>query len=187
MKKITIPADKKELLSLRAGDAVEIYGTIYTARDAAHKRLCEMIASGEELPFELENAVIYYTGPCPKKEGQIINSCGPTTSGRMNKYAPTLYEKGAAGAIGKGPVSNEVKQAMQKAGAVYFIATGGAGALISLSVTEMEEIAFPELGAESIKRLKVAGFPAIVGVDAFGGDVYISGPEAYKKQNGETV
>lgn len=181
MIKLNVPAKPEELKALKAGDSVLLSGTIYTARDAAHKRLCEMIAAGEKLPFDLDGAIIYYTGPCPKKEGQIINSCGPTTSGRMDKYAPTLYANGAKGAIGKGPIASEVIDAMKKSGAVYFIATGGAGALISLSVTAMEEVAFMELGAESIKRLTVKDFPVIVGVDSNGEDIYKFGPEKYKK------
>lgn len=182
MKKLTIPAGKEQLLELKAGDAVLLSGIIYTARDAAHKKLTEMISAGEPLPFDLNGAVIYYAGPCPAKPGQIFNSCGPTTSGRMDKYAPIIYENGASGAIGKGQIADSVKETMKKYGAVYFVATGGAGALIAGCVTSAQEVAFPELGAEAIRQLEIKDLPVIVGVDAYGNDLYETGYIEYKQK-----
>ena len=167
-----LPLTKAQIRSLRAGDVLTLTGTIYTARDAAHKRLCEMIAAGETLPFPLEGAFIYYCGPCPAPDGAIIGSCGPTTSSRMDAYAPTMYACGASGAIGKGRISAAVKESMQKYGAVYLLATGGAGALLAGCVKAAEVVAFPELGAEAIRRLEVVSMPLIVGVDSTGRDVY---------------
>lgn len=176
---LKLPFTKEEALALHAGDAVFLSGTIYTARDAAHKRLVELIHAGAPLPFPLKGAVIYYAGPCPPKPGQVMNSCGPTTSGRMDRYAPELYALGAAGAIGKGKLGAEVRRAMGEAGAVYFIATGGAGALISRCVTEAEVVAFPELGAEAIRRIEVRDMPVIVGIDTRGEDIYETGRQKY--------
>ena len=167
-----LPLGKTELRALRAGDVVTLTGTIYTARDAAHKRLCEMLAAGETLPFPLEGAFLYYCGPCPAPEGAVIGSCGPTTSSRMDAYAPALYAHGASGAIGKGRIGAAVKDAMREYGAVYLLATGGAGALLAGCVKSAEVVAFPELGAEAVRRLEVAGMPLVVGVDAAGRDVY---------------
>lgn len=167
-----LPLTKEQIRTLRAGDVVTLTGTIYTARDAAHKRLCEMIAAGEELPFPLEGAFLYYCGPCPAPKGAVIGSCGPTTSSRMDAYAPVLYAYGAAGAIGKGRIGADVKAAMQRYGAVYLLATGGAGALLAGCVKSAEVVAFPELGAEAIRRLEVTAMPLIVGVDTEGQDLY---------------
>ncbi len=169
--KLTLPMTKDEARALRAGDAVLLTGTIYTARDAAHKRLCAMIDAGDALPFALEGAAIYYAGPCPTKPGHVFGSCGPTTSGRMNAYAPRLFDLGVQCTIGKGPLSNEVLEAIIRNGAVYFCAAGGAGALISKCVKSAETVAFDDLGAEAITRLEVEGFPAIVGIDSMGNSV----------------
>lgn len=169
---LKLPLTKEEVRSLRAGDVVTLTGTIYTARDAAHKRLCGMIEAGEPLPFSLEGAILYYCGPCPAPEGAVIGSCGPTTSSRMDAYAPILYAHGASGAIGKGRIGTDVKAAMRKFGGVYLLATGGAGALLAKCVKSAEVVAFPELGAEAVRRLEVVDLPLIVGVDATGEDVY---------------
>ena len=172
MMELKLPLTKTQIRALRAGDVVTLTGTIYTARDAAHKRLCEMISAGESLPFPLEGAFLYYCGPCPAPEGAVIGSCGPTTSSRMDAYAPVLYARGASGAIGKGRIGDAVKSAMREYGAVYLLATGGAGALLAKCVTSAEIVAFPELGAEAIRRLEVVEMPLIVGVDAEGRDLY---------------
>ena len=169
---LKLPLTKEEIRSLRAGDVVTLTGTIYTARDAAHKRLCGMIEAGEPLPFSLEGSILYYCGPCPAPEGAVIGSCGPTTSSRMDAYAPILYAHGASGAIGKGRIGTDVKAAMRKFGGVYLLATGCAGALLAKCVKSAEVVAFPELGAEAVRRLEVVDLPLIVGVDATGEDVY---------------
>lgn len=170
-----LPLDKETAAKLRAGDRALITGVVYTARDAAHKRLAGMLERGEDLPFELKGQVIFYAGPCPAKPGRVIGSVGPTTSGRMDVYAPALLDLGLAGMIGKGPRSREVVDSMIKNGAVYFAATGGAGALLAESVKEAEVIAFPELGAEAIRRLRVEDFPAFVAIDSRGGNLYERG------------
>lgn len=179
--KITAPLSKAEVKKLRAGDSVLISGIVYTARDAAHKRLIEMHSRGEELPFPIENSVIYYVGPTPAKEGQVIGSCGPTTSGRMDAYAPELIELGETGMIGKGARCENVVEAMKKHTAVYFAAIGGAGALLSSRVLKSEPVAFPDLGAEAILRLTVRDFPAVVVIDSFGNNAYNTEREKYKK------
>ncbi|MDR2360273.1 MAG: FumA C-terminus/TtdB family hydratase beta subunit [Oscillospiraceae bacterium] len=158
---------------LRAGDTVLLSGSVYTARDAAHKKLFELLDIGAELPFELRGAVIYYAGPTPAKNGFAIGSCGPTTSARMNKFAPRLFALGLSATIGKGEVSAAVTDALKHSGAVYFCAIGGAGALIARHISAVEEIAFPELGCESVKRLTLDRLPLIVGVDSCGGSVFI--------------
>ena len=157
-------------------------GVVYTARDAAHKRLCQAIDRGERLPFALKGAVIYYAGPCPAKPGQVMNSCGPTTSGRMDKYAPALYGQGQKAAIGKGQIGGQVVEAMKEHTGVYFIATGGAGALISKCMTSAEIVAYADLGAEAIRRVTVENLPLIVGVDCQGRDIYQLGQEQWKKE-----
>ena len=172
MIEITLPMDKDTVRSLRAGDVVRLSGIIYTARDAAHKRLCDMIKNGEPTPISIKNAVLYYCGPCPEKPGDVIGSCGPTTSYRMDAYAPVLYDNGADGAIGKGVIGKNVKEAMKKNGGVYFIATGGAGALLKSHVKACETVAFGELGAEAVRKLYVENMPLIVGVDSEGTDIY---------------
>jgi fumarate hydratase subunit beta len=182
VKKLTTPLTDDVVRDLRAGDAVEISGVIYQARDAAHKKLVALLQAGEPLPFELEGAVVYYMGPSPAKPGNPIGSAGPTTSGRMDAYAPLLMEHGLKGMIGKGLRAAEVKQAMQDHTAVYFAATGGAGALLARRITGNEVIAWPELGAEAVARLEVVAFPAIVVNDCHGGDLYEEGRAKYAKE-----
>jgi len=160
--------------TLRAGDEVLLSGNIFTARDATHKRLVEAISRGEEVPLPLKDQIIYYTGPTPAPPGRPIGSCGPTTSSRMDSFAPTLLVKGLRGMIGKGDRSREVVEAIKKFSAVYFIATGGAGALISQYVKEAELIAYSDLGPEAIYRLEVIEFPIIVGIDSQGRNIYHS-------------
>ena len=181
-KKITTPLTDEVVKDLRAGDAVEITGVLYQARDAAHKRLVALIEAGEQLPFELAGAVVYYMGPSPAKPGNVIGSAGPTTSGRMDAYAPLLMQHGLKGMVGKGLRTAEVKQAMRDETAVYFAATGGAGALLAKRIVGNEVIAYPELGAEAIARLEVVDFPAIVVMDCHGGDLYEEGRAKYTRQ-----
>ncbi|MBR5773610.1 MAG: fumarate hydratase C-terminal domain-containing protein [Clostridia bacterium] len=157
---------------LRAGDSVVLSGTVYTARDAAHKRITEIMASGGELPFSLDGAVIYYAGPTPAPEGLAIGSCGPTTSSRMDGFAPLLLDNGLIAMIGKGQRSDEVCAAIERNGAVYFCAIGGAGALASKCIRSSEVIAFDDLGCESVKKLEIENFPLIVAIDCKGGNLY---------------
>lgn len=164
--------DKKEFLTLRAGDEVLLSGTIYTARDAAHKKMSELLAKGEPLPFPLQNQTIYYLGPSPAKPGQVIGSAGPTTATRMDRYTPQLLDLGLAGMIGKGRRSQEVIEAMIRNGAVYFAAIGGAGALLSKAITASELVAWEELGTEAVRKLTIKNFPAIVVIDAAGKNLY---------------
>jgi fumarate hydratase subunit beta len=152
--------------------SVTLSGTVYTARDAAHARLYTMIQNGEPLPFEIAGSGIYYAGPCPDMPERVINSCGPTTSSRMNAYAPTLYDMGLAFVIGKGPVSQDVRDAIMRNNAVYFAAVGGAGALIASHITAVTDIAFEDLGAEAIRRLTFERVPLIVAIDSQGNCVY---------------
>jgi fumarate hydratase subunit beta len=152
---------------------------IYTARDAAHKRLCELADKGEPLPLDIENCTIYFVGPTPAKEGQAIGSAGPTTSYRMDAYSPTLIEKGLTGMIGKGKRGPEVVAAMKEHGAVYFGAIGGCGALLSKCIKKAEIVAYEDLGAEAIRRLEVVDFPAVVVIDSLGNNLYESGRQAY--------
>ena len=182
VKKITTPLTDEVVRDLKAGDAVEITGVIYQARDAAHKKLVALIESGDALPFELQGAVVYYMGPSPAKPGKPIGSAGPTTSGRMDAYAPLLMKHGLKGMIGKGLRTAEVKQAMVDETAVYFAATGGAGALLAQRITGNEVIAWPELGAEAVARLDVVDFPAIVVNDCHGGDLYEEGRAKYARE-----
>ena len=169
---IQAPINKEEAAALRAGDYVYISGTIYTARDAAHKRMYETLAQGGEPPLEMENNVIYYMGPSPAREGRPIGSAGPTTASRMDKYAPDLLDLGLIGMIGKGKRSQAVKEAIVRNGAVYFAAVGGAGALLSKSITKSEMIAYDDLGTEAIRKLEVKDFPVIVVIDSEGTDLY---------------
>ena len=169
---IQAPINKEEAAVLRAGDYVYISGTIYTARDAAHKRMYETLAQGGELPLEMEDNVIYYMGPSPAREGRPIGSAGPTTASRMDKYAPDLLDLGLIGMIGKGKRSQAVKEAIVRNGAVYFAAVGGAGALLSKSITKSEVIAYDDLGTEAIRKLEVKDFPVIVVIDSEGTDLY---------------
>ena len=173
-KEIIAPISKDVAKELRAGDMVYISGTIYTARDAAHKRMVETLSKGEKLPIEMEGNVIYYMGPSPAREGRPIGSAGPTTSSRMDKYAPTLLDMGLGAMIGKGKRSKEVIDAIVRNGAVYFAAIGGAGALLSKAIVEAEVIAYDDLGTEAIRRLKVERFPAIVVIDSTGNNLYES-------------
>ena len=177
---IKTPLDEETIKNLKAGDQVFITGVIYTARDAAHKRLVEALDKGEKLPFDLTNQTVYYMGPSPAKPGQVIGSAGPTTSGRMDSYAPRLMAAGLKGMIGKGNRSQSVKDAIKKYKAVYFAAIGGAGALISKSIKKAEVIAYEELGAEAIRRLEVENFPATVINDIYGGDLYEQGKAKYQ-------
>lgn len=177
VKRIQTPLRREQLADLHAGDQVLISGEIYTARDAAHKRLVELVEQGKPLPFDMKDQIIYYVGPCPAKEGQVIGSCGPTTSGRMDAYAPTLIRLGETGMIGKGERQPEVYEAMQQYGCVYFGATGGAGALLASCVEKVEEIAYPDLLSESVKKLTVKDFPVIVIGDIFGNNLYRRHPE----------
>jgi fumarate hydratase subunit beta len=176
---INAPLTNEYLKTLKAGDTAKINGVIYTARDAAHKRLIALIENGESLPFDFKEQIIYYVGPCPAKPGAVIGSAGPTTSGRMDKYAPKLIELGLTGMIGKGYRSPEVIAAMIKYGAVYFGAIGGAGALIAKTIIKEEVIAFPELGPEAIRKLTVVEFPVIVIIDAYGNNMYELGAQKY--------
>lgn len=176
---VSTPFTKEDAKKLSAGDAVLISGVVYTARDAAHKRMTEMLARGEALPFDLKNQIIYYVGPCPAKPGQVIGSCGPTTSGRMDAYAPAFIRLGQTGMIGKGLRSQAVVDAMTECGAVYFGAIGGAGALLAKSVVASEVVAFPDLGAEAVRRLTVKNFPATVIIDAAGRSLYEEGRKKY--------
>ena len=177
--KITAPLSREEARKLRAGDSCLISGVIYTARDAAHKRLCDHVAKGEELPVDLKDAVIYFVGPTPSKPGQAIGSAGPTTSYRMDAYSPTLISLGQTGMIGKGKRGEEVIQAMKEHGAVYFGAIGGCGALLGKCVKSAEIVAYEDLGAEAIRRLVVEDFPAVVVIDSEGNNLYESGRRNY--------
>ena len=170
--KLLTPLTENAARDLKAGDIVKITGYIYTARDAAHKRMTEAAAKGEKLPFDPKNQIIYYVGPTPAKPGQVIGSAGPTTSGRMDAYAPKMMELGLTGMIGKGKRSAAVKDAMKKYGAVYFAATGGAAALISGHIKQAEVIAYDDLGTEAVRRLYVEDFPAVVVIDSNGNDLY---------------
>ncbi len=172
--------DRNILKSLKTGDQVLLSGEIYTGRDAAHKKLVDLINQGKPLPISLKDSAIYYTGPCPKKEGMPIGSCGPTTSGRMDAYAPILLDLGQAVMIGKGERDQNVIDACQKNNAVYLAAAGGAGALLAKCVQECQVLAFPELLSEAIHRLKVKDMPLIVAIDVNGNDIYKIGREKYK-------
>lgn len=180
-KHITVPYDEGTAKQLRSGDYVYITGTIYTARDAAHKRMYEALEQGKELPFDINHNVIYYMGPSPAREGRPIGSAGPTTASRMDKYAPALLDIGLKGMIGKGKRSDDVKQAIVRNGAVYFAAVGGAGALLSKSILSSEVIAYDDLGTEAIRKLQVKDFPVIVVIDSEGNNLYETAIEAYKE------
>ena len=178
-KKIQAPLTREAARELRAGDSCLISGVIYTARDAAHKRLCELVAQGKELPLEIKDAIIYFVGPTPAKPGQAIGSAGPTTSYRMDAYSPTLISIGQTGMIGKGKRSAEVVGAMKEHGAVYFGAIGGCGALLSKCIKKAEIIAYEDLGAEAIRRLEVEDFPVVVIIDSEGNNLYETGRKEY--------
>ena len=180
--KLTTPLTDASVEKLHAGDTVEITGTIYVGRDAAHKRMVEALDRGEKLPVDLTGQIIYYMGPSPTKPGQVIGSAGPTTSGRMDAYAPRLMQEGLKGMIGKGLRAAPVKDAMKKYKAVYFAATGGAAALIAQRIKKAQVIAYEELGAEALQKLEVEDFPVIVVNDMFGGDAYEDGKKKYAKK-----
>ena len=177
---IQAPMSREDAKKLRAGDYVYITGTIYTARDAAHKRMQETLEKNEALPLEMAGNLIYYMGPSPAREGRPIGSAGPTTASRMDKYAPTLLDMGLIGMIGKGKRSDAVKEAIVRNGAVYFAAVGGAGALLSKSITRSEVIAYDDLGTEAIRKLEVENFPVIVVIDTEGNNLYESAIEKYR-------
>ena len=176
---ITAPLSREKARELRAGDSCLLSGTIYTARDAAHKRLCALIKAGEELPIDLRDSVIYFVGPAPAKAGQIIGSAGPTTSYRMDAYSPMLIARGQTGMIGKGRRGEEVITAMKEHGAVYFAATGGCGALLSRCIRKKELVAYEDLGAEAVCRLEVEDFPVTVVIDSLGNNLYETGRKQY--------
>ncbi len=180
-KKIKTPLTEDVIEDLKCGDLVEITGVIYTARDAAHKRLVDLIKEGKNLPFDLRGAIIYYVGPTPAKPGKVIGSAGPTTSYRMDPYAPFLLEKGLKGMIGKGKRSKEVRDAIIKYKGIYFASTGGAAALLAKHIKSAEVVAYEDLGPEAIRRLYVEDFPAIVVNDIYGNDLYEEGVKKYKK------
>lgn len=180
-KYIETPLTKEKVKDLRAGDYVYITGTIYTARDAAHKRMIEELAEGKELPFEIENQILYYLGPTPNREGQVIGSAGPTTSSRMDKYALTLLDLGQTGMIGKGKRNEDVISSMKKNTAVYFAAVGGAGALLSQCIKKSEVIAYDDLGTEAIRKLYVEKLPVITVIDCKGNNLYETAAEKYRR------
>lgn len=182
IKYIKTPLSAETVKSLHAGDVVRITGPIYTARDAAHKRLYEALGRGEQLPLDLTDNVIYYVGPSPTKPGEVVGSAGPTTSGRMDKYTPTMIRQGMRGMIGKGSRSKEVIDACVEYGAVYFVAIGGAAAVIAQSIKHETMIAFEDLGPEAIRRYDVEDFPAIVCIDSEGNDFYKVGIAKYSKE-----
>lgn len=182
IKKLTTPLTDEAIRGLKAGDSVMLSGVIYTARDKAHKRLTETLAAGKELPVDLKDQLIYYVGPAPAKPGQPIGSCGPTTSSRMDSYAPVLIrEAGLKGMLGKGPRSKEVVDAMKEQTAVYLAAIGGTGVAISHSVKKAEVIAYEDLGTCAIRRLEVENLPCIVAIDCEGGNLYEQGVAQYKQ------
>ena len=176
---ISVPMSPETARTLKAGDSVLLSGVIYTARDAAHKRLCELAAQGKELPLDVKDSIIYFVGPTPAKPGEVIGSAGPTTAYRMDAYSPTLIRLGLTGMIGKGKRSPEVIDAMKECGAVYFGAIGGCGALLSRCIKKAEIIAYEDLGAEAIRRLEVENFPVVVIIDAEGNNLYETGKANY--------
>ena len=180
-KHLTVPFGEKEATELRSGDYVYLTGTIYTARDAAHKRMFETLERGEELPFDIRNNIIYYMGPSPAREGRPIGSAGPTTASRMDKYAPTLLDLGQRGMIGKGKRSEEVRKAIIRNKAVYFAAVGGAGALLSKSIVSSEVIAYDDLGTEARRRLEVENLPVITVIDCEGNNLYETAIKEFQK------
>lgn len=179
---VKVPLSKEDAKSLKVGDYVYLTGTIYSARDAAHKRMSETLEKGEALPIEMEGNVIYYMGPSPAREGRPIGSAGPTTSGRMDPYAPTLLDLGLRGMIGKGKRTKEVKDAVVRNGAVYFAAVGGAGALLSHCIKTAEVVAYDDLGPEAIHKLEVVELPAVVVMDSEGNDLYETATKQYCKE-----
>lgn len=181
--RITTPFTRNVARELKAGDSCLVSGIIYTARDAAHKRLCELIAENKPLPLDIKDSIVYFVGPTPAKPGEAIGSAGPTTSYRMDAYSPDLIKLGQTGMIGKGKRGPEVIEAMKKYGAVYFGAIGGCGALLSKCIKKAEVIAYDDLGAEAIRKLEVMDFPVIVVIDSEGNNLYETGPQKYLKSN----
>ncbi len=179
--RLKTPISDRDVEKLKAGDRVLINGIIYTGRDAAHKRLTDLLKEGEALPFDIKGQIIYYVGPTPAKPGQVFGSAGPTTSYRMDAYSPLLMERGLKGMIGKGMRSDAVKEAMKKYKVVYFAATGGAGALLAKRVKKAEVVAYEDLGPEAVRRLEVEDLPVIVVNDIYGNDLYIEGTKRYQK------
>ena len=182
--KIELPLTDEKVEKLHAGEAVELSGIMYVGRDAAHKKILEALDKGEKLPLDLQGVTIYYMGPSPAKPGQAIGSAGPTTSGRMDGFVPRLMAEGLKGMIGKGLRNQSVKDSIKKYKGVYFAAIGGAGALISKSIKEAEVIAYPELGAEALRKIKVKDFPVVVVNDMHGGDLYSTAKEKYRTYEG---
>lgn len=182
-KHLNVPFDREETVKLKAGDYVYLSGTIYTARDAAHKRMHETLQKGGELPFDLQDNVIYYMGPSPAREGRPIGSAGPTTASRMDKYAPSLLDLGLRGMIGKGRRSDAVIEAIVRNRAVYFAAVGGAGALLSRAIISSEIIAYDDLGTEAIRKLEIKDFPVIVVIDCEGNNLYDTAILQYAEKN----
>lgn len=180
-RQMQIPPDPKEVKELRAGDYVKLSGIIYTARDAAHKRMSEALERGEKLPIDIEGAVIYYMGPSPAREGRPIGSAGPTTASRMDKYTPGLLDLGIAGMIGKGKRTREVQEAIVRNQAVYFAAVGGAGALLSKRILSSQVVAYEDLGTEAIRKLEVKDFPVIVVIDSEGNNLYDTAAKEWRK------
>ena len=179
---ITVPVTKEEIQDLRAGDYVYLTGVIYTARDAAHKRMDEALSEGKELPLDIKNQMIYYMGPSPAREGRPIGSAGPTTASRMDKYAPRLLDLGLGGMIGKGKRSQAVRDAIVRNKAVYFAAVGGAGALLSKCIKKADVIAYDDLGTEAIRRLEIEDLPAIVVIDSEGNNLYETAVKEYAEE-----
>lgn len=181
MKRLTLPLTREQALSLRAGDTVLLTGHLYTGRDAAHRRLVELLERGEPLPFPIEGETIYYVGPAPARPGAAVGPAGPTTSYRMDAYTPPLLERGLRVMIGKGKRSEAVIEGMKRHGAVYLGATGGAAALIARSIVKAEVICYEDLGAEAVHRFEVVGFPAVVLIDSQGNNLYETGPAMYRE------
>ena len=180
-RRIQVPLQEKDIEEVRAGDYVYLTGTIYTARDAAHKRMYESMKKGETLPIELKGNVLYYLGPSPAREGQVIGSAGPTTSSRMDKYTPDMLDEGLKGMVGKGKRSTEVVEAIKRNHAVYFAAVGGAGALLAQCIKEAQVVAYEDLGTEAIRRLYIEDLPVIVVIDKEGNNLYETAAEKWKK------
>jgi len=180
--KATAPLTEADVAQLRAGDHVKFYGTMYTARDAAHRRMVTALTEGKPLPFDINGAIIYYVGPSPARPGRVIGSAGPTTSMRLDPFTPALLEQGLKVIIGKGGRGSIVKKSLQDNKAVYLLAIGGAGALLSKTIKKMDVIAYEDLGTESVKKLEVEAFPAIVCCDMYGGDLLLAGKEQYRDQ-----
>ncbi len=186
-KHITVPMNKETAGTLRAGEYVYLTGTVYTARDAAHKRMDEILQNGGALPFDIKEQIVYYMGPSPAREGRPIGSAGPTTASRMDKYTPRLLDLGMGGMIGKGKRSPEVIEAVVRNGAVYFAAVGGAGALLSKCITSSEVVAYDDLGTEAVRKLRIENFPVIVVIDSKGNNLYETAVKEYQKTGEDMV